>query len=86
MASYKLVWRTSAERELRKLPREVIARMVDLAASLADDPFPQGAVKLAGAEHTWRVRSGDYRLIYSVLANVLVVEIVKLGHRREVYR
>lgn len=86
MASYKLVWRTSAERELRKLPREVIARMVDLTASLAADPFPQGAIKLAGAEHTWRVRSGDYRLIYSVLANVLVVEIVKLGHRREVYR
>lgn len=86
MASYKLVWRTSAERELRKLPRDVIARMVDLAASLADDPFPPGAMKLAGAEHTWRVRAGDYRLIYSVLANVLVVEIVKLGHRREVYR
>lgn len=86
MASYKLVWRTSAERELRKLPREVIARMVDLAASLAADPFPQGAVKLAGAEHTWRIRTGDYRLIYSVLANVLAVEIVKLGHRREVYR
>jgi mRNA interferase RelE/StbE len=86
MASYKLVWRTSAERELRKLPREVVARMVGLAESLAKNPFPQGAVKLAGSEHTWRVRSGDYRLIYSVTAAILVVEIVKLGHRREVYR
>lgn len=86
MASYKLVWRTSAERELRKLPREVVARMVGLAESLAENPFPQGAVKLAGSEHTWRVRSGDYRLIYSVTAAILVVEIVKLGHRREVYR
>lgn len=59
MAFYKLVWRTSAERELRKLPREVVSRMVDLAASLADDPFPHGAVKLAGAEHTWRADNGQ---------------------------
>lgn len=60
--------------------------MVTLAESLAENPFPSGAVKLSGAEHTWRVRSGDYRLIYSVTAGLLVVEIVKLGHRREVYR
>jgi len=86
MASYKVVWRASAERELRKLPHEVIARMVALAGSLAENPFPHGTTKLAGAEHTWRVRSGDYRLIYSVTAAILVVEIVKLGHRREVYR
>jgi mRNA interferase RelE/StbE len=86
MVSYKVVWRASAERELRKLPREIVAHMVDLAASLANDPLPHGAVKLAGAEHTWRVRSGDYRLIYSVASGTLVVEIVKVGHRREVYR
>lgn len=86
MASYRLVWRRSAERELRKLPRDVIGRLIDLAGGLADNPFPQGAVKLAGAEHTWRVRSGDYRLIYSVAGTALIVEIVKLGHRREVYR
>jgi mRNA interferase RelE/StbE len=86
MASYKVVWRTSAERELRRLPREVIANMVELAATLAIDPFPRAAAKLAGTEHTWRVRSGDYRLIYSVTGGTLVVEIVKIGHRREVYR
>jgi len=86
MVSYKVVWRTSAERELRKLPREVIVSMVDIAAALANDPFPHGAVKLAGAEHTWRVRSGNYRLIYSVAGGALVVEIVRAGHRREVYR
>jgi mRNA interferase RelE/StbE len=86
MASYRLVWRASAERELRKLPREAIARLVALAGSLAENPFPQSAVKLSGAEHTWRVRAGDYRLIYSVTAGILVVEIIKVGHRREVYR
>jgi len=86
MASYKVVWRASAERELRKLPREAITHLVELAATLTNDPFPHGAVKLAGAEHTWRVRSGDYRLIYSVAGGILVVEIVKVEHRREVYR
>jgi len=86
MVSYKVVWRTSAERELRKLPREVIANLVELAATLAAHPFQHGAVKLAGTDHTWRIRSGDYRLIYSVAGGSLVVEIVKVGHRREVYR
>lgn len=86
MASYKVVWRASAERELRKLPREAIARLIALAIALADNPFPHGAVKLAGAEQTWRICSGDYRLIYSVSGGALMVEIVKVGHRREVYR
>jgi len=86
MGSYKIVWRISAERELRKLPCEVIANLVDLAATLANVPFPRGAVKLAGADHTWRVRSGDYRLVYSVEGGTLVVEVVKVGHRREAYR
>ena len=86
MASYKVVWRTSAERELRKLPREVIPKLVDLAATLASEPFPHSAAKLAGADHTWRIRSGEHRLIYSVAGGILVVEIIKVGHRREVYR
>lgn len=86
MACYKVVWRASAERELRKLPRDVIASLVRLASTLAVTPFPHGAVKLVGAEHTWRVRSGNYRLIYSVVGGTLVVEIVKVAHRREVYR
>lgn len=86
MASYKVVWRASAERELRKLPRAIIASLVELAATLANDPFPPGTVKLTGVEHTWRIRSGDYRLIYSVVGGTLIVEIIKVGHRREIYR
>ncbi len=59
MASYKVVWRSSAERELRKLPREAIAKLVNLATALSNAPFPHDAVKLAGTDDTWRVRSGD---------------------------
>lgn len=86
MACYKVFWRASAECELRKLPRDVIAGLVHLASTLAVTPFPHGAVKLAGTDHTWRVRSGNYRLIYSMAGGTLVVEIVKVAHRREVYR
>jgi mRNA interferase RelE/StbE len=86
MACYSLVWKRSAERELRKLPREVIMRLVALAESLRQDPFPSGVKKLVGAHQTYRVRSGDYRLIYEVQDEALIVQIIRVGHRREVYK
>ncbi len=86
MGSYRVEWKRSAERELRRLPKEAIARLVKLAASLEADPFPKGARKLTGAEHTWRLRAGDYRIVYSVEGDRLVVEIIRVSHRKEVYR
>lgn len=86
MASFRLVWKPSAERELRKLPREAIARLVSLAESLAANPYPPGAKKLSGTEHAYRVRAGDYRLIYEVHGGELIVQVIRVGHRREVYR
>jgi mRNA interferase RelE/StbE len=86
MASFKLLWKRSAEKELRKLPREAIVRLANLAESLVENPFPTGVRKLAGTEHTYRVRAGDYRLVYSVEEQRLVIEVVRVGHRKEVYR
>lgn len=86
MASYRLVWKRSAEKELAKLPREAIKRIVSLAEALRDDPLPLSAKKLRGAEHTYRVRSGNYRLIYTVEAERLIIEVVRVGHRKDVYR
>ena len=86
MASYKLFWKRSAEKELRKLPRDVIVRLVSLAESLAENPFPSGVRKLAGTEHTYRVRAGDYRLVYSIEEQRFVIEVVRVAHRKEVYR
>lgn len=57
-----------------------------LAEALRDNPFPTGARKLTGADRTYRLRSGDYRLIYTVERNRLVVEVVRVAHRREAYR
>ena len=86
MASYSLVWRRSAEKELRALPKDAIGRLVALAESLRDDPLPRGTRKLANAEHTFRLRSGDYRLIYTVERDRLIIEVVRVAHRKQAYR
>ncbi len=71
---------------MRKLPQETISSVVEHVESLADNPFPFGVRKLSGTEHTYRIRSGDYRIVYNVEKNLLVVEIIRVGHRRDVYR
>ena len=83
--SYSLVIKTSAERELRALPKEERRRIVDRARGLADKPRPPGNEKLSGQER-YRIRQGDYRIVYAIDDEARIVEIVKIGHRREVYR
>ena len=86
MGSYRIEWKRSATKELRKLPREVIRRVIVAVEQLAQDPRPIGAKKLVTAKHTYRVRIGDYRVIYSVFESALVVEIIRVKHRKDVYR
>ncbi len=86
MASYKIEWKSSAVKELRTLPKAVIAEIVERVTSLADDPFPFGVEKLAGAEHIYRIRFSSYRVIYTVSRDSLLVEIVRVGHRQSVYK
>lgn len=86
MASYRLVWKRSAEKELRALPREAVSRIVKIAEALRDDPYPAGARGIVGAQRTYRLRSGDYRLLYTVEQERLVIEVVRVAHSREAYR
>ena len=74
-----------SRQELKQLPKEIIARILQAVNSLADDPFPTGVKKLVGSEHTYRIREGDYHVIYDVLSKTLVIEIVRVGHRKDVY-
>jgi mRNA interferase RelE/StbE len=76
----------AAARELAALPRATERRLRDKIETLAKNPRPPGCTKMAGADDLWRIRVGDYRIIYAVHDDVLVVLIVKIGHRREVYR
>jgi mRNA interferase RelE/StbE len=85
MASYELVFRKSVAKDLRRVPNDDVARVLERIRSLADDPRPRGCEKLSGLER-YRIRQGVYRIVYEVLDRKLVVLVVKIGHRRGVYR
>jgi mRNA interferase RelE/StbE len=85
MDSYRIEWKRSATQELRRLPREIVGRILKAVEQLSTDPYPSGVRKLVGSEHTYRIRVGDYRIIYSILASALLIEIIRVGHRRDVY-
>jgi mRNA interferase RelE/StbE len=83
---YSIEWKRSAAKELRRLPKELVVRVLGAVEGLRLNPFPTGVRKLAGAEHTYRIREGSYRVIYSVYTLRLVVEVIRVGHRKDVYR
>ena len=86
MASYKVVFKPSVEKDLRSLPQPVAGRVFKHAEALRDNPIPRGARKLAGAERLYRVRIGDYRIIYTVDKDALQVIVHHVRHRRDAYR
>jgi len=85
MASYELVFRKSVAKDLRVFPKIDVRRIMQRIRALADDPRPVGCEKLSGQER-YRIRQGSYRIIYEIVDTRLLVLIVKVGHRREVYR
>lgn len=86
MDSYRIEWRNSTRRDLRRIDREQVPRIIAAVNALAHDPRPVGCTKLSGSERAYRIRVGDYRIIYEVFDDTVYVEIVKVGHRRDVYR
>ena len=86
MARYEVEISRSAEKQLRRLPRADQVRAVRKMLALADDPFPEGVRKLSGYDDVFRVRTGRYRILYSVSERTLVVAVLKVGHRKDVYR
>ena len=86
MASFNLQWRSSTKKDFRKLPLREIQRVLVEVELLTENPFPHGSEKLAGTEHTHRIRVGDYRVIYEVFAGSKIVEVQRVRHRKDVYR
>ncbi len=86
MASYQIEFKSSALKELEKLPRQIIPRAIAAIKRLAENPYPQGVKKLAGFERTYRVRVGDYRIMYEIHEDRLIIEIIRVKHRKDVYR
>ena len=85
MAKYKLEIKKSAAKEIEHLPSRDMKAVLDKIASLADHPRPYDCIKLSSQEK-YRVRCGDYRIIYSIEDDILIVYIVDVGHRKDVYR
>lgn len=86
MASYQIEWKRLSVKELEKLPRQMIPKIVSAVDDLSNDPYPQGVRKLVGSEHTYRIRVGDYRIIYNVFASKLIIEIIRVRHCKDAYR
>jgi mRNA interferase RelE/StbE len=86
MAAYRVVLTPAADRQLAKLPRQAREMVAAAIVTLASNPRPPGSAKLAGAADLWRIRVRDYRVIYAVLSGELVVTVVKIGNRKDVYR
>jgi mRNA interferase RelE/StbE len=85
--AYRIEISPSAARQVRKLSRRALARITDKVDALADDPRPEGAKKLIGTnEYLYRIRTGDYWIIHQVRDEVLIVLVVHVGHRKDVYR
>lgn len=85
MASYKLVFKKSVSKDLRSIPNKDVARILQRMEALQHNPRPVGSEKLSGQER-YRIRQGVYRIIYEVVDELLVVTVVKIGHRKHVYK
>ncbi|MGC9454166.1 MAG: type II toxin-antitoxin system RelE family toxin [Phycisphaerae bacterium] len=85
-----MAWRveikSSAVGEISRLPRRDQRRVISAIETLAENPRPRGARKLVGGEEAYRIRVGDYRVVYQIADDVLIVFVVRVGHRRDIYR
>jgi mRNA interferase RelE/StbE len=86
VASYSIQFRPSVEKDFTSLPKSLVSRVHARIQHLAGDPFPHSTVKLQGAERMYRLRVGDYRIVYDVDTDAALITIHAVRHRRDVYR
>ena len=86
MESYRIDYAKGVEKDFRKIPTKAADRIAASIDKLASDPRPAGSVKLVGFELEYRIRVGDYRVIYQIHDSVLVILVIEVGHRKDIYR
>ena len=86
MGRYRVEISRTAQAQLKRVPRDGQTRVVRAILALADEPFPKGSRKLSGYTDVFRIRIGQYRVIYSVAKGKLIVIVLKIGHRKNIYR
>jgi mRNA interferase RelE/StbE len=85
MAKYRVYFRASVEKDLKAIPKKDIKKILQQITLLMEEPRPTGCEKLTGLER-YRLRQGNYRIVYSIQDTELTVWIVKIGHRKDIYR
>jgi mRNA interferase RelE/StbE len=85
MAAYKVHFKASVERDFTMIPKKDLKKILKRIDGLAENPRPLGCEKLTGQER-YRLRQGQYRIIYSIQDDELIVWVVKVGHRKDIYR
>jgi len=83
---YRVLLEHAAEKDLSRLSSEIHDRVIAAIQALANNPRPSGCRKLAGGKNDWRIRVGDYRIVYEIADEIRVVRVNRVRHRREVYR
>jgi mRNA interferase RelE/StbE len=83
---YELIIKPTAEKCLDKLPRPIRQRVVDALKHLQNNPRPTGAIKLVGEENFWRIRIGNYRVVYEIHDKQLLILVLRVAHRKDAYR
>ncbi|WP_076789122.1 type II toxin-antitoxin system RelE/ParE family toxin [Chlorobium sp. KB01] len=85
MGCYSIHWKKSAVKELKKLDKGIIPEIVNSVNDLAVDPLPPGCKKMRGSLQTYRIRKGEYRIIYSIEHEQLIIHVIRIGHRKDIY-
>jgi mRNA interferase RelE/StbE len=85
MAAYSIFFKESVRKDIAAIPSKDLRRIMERIGALADDPRPPGSEKLS-AQERYRIRQGNYRIVYSIQDYELTIWVVRIGHRREVYR
>jgi mRNA interferase RelE/StbE len=83
---YEVYLERAAERDLRRLSAKIFGRIIPEIRALAENPRPHGCRKITGSRNDWRIRIGDYRIIYEIYDKTSIVRVMRVRHRRQVYR
>ena len=86
MRDYQITFSSSAEKELLSLPKKLGSQILSKIDLLAQNPRPSGCKKLTGSKNSYRIRVGDFRILYTIEDDKLIVDVVKIGDRKDVYK
>ena len=83
---FEIVLKKSVLKDIKRIPRRILENIQERIASLATDPIPSGAEPIQGYKDHYRIRIGQYRVVYEVTSTIRIITVIRIGHRKDVYR